>query len=190
MTSPVQTIGTGSSMRQDRTGANRLRQRVVIIGFLIAVAIIAVGWNWWGSTRITQAGSLPDSPGVERTADGLHVLDAYLVADPTPGSFAVVCDLVTSSDGPDRLTGVSVGGAAAAGPLAVAHGDAAGLPVTSEHPLRVGPEAGATHITVVGVPHPPAPGSLMIATFSFVRRGPISVQVPVWTSVSGPAGPD
>jgi hypothetical protein len=190
MTSPVQLIGTGSSMRQDPVGANRQRHWIAIIGLVTVVAIIAVGWNWWFSTHMTEAGNLPDSPGLERTVDGLQVLNAYLVADATPGAFTVVCDLVTSSGGPDRLTGVSVDGAAAAGPLAAAHGEEAGLPVTSERLLRVGPEAGATRITVVGVPHPAAPGSLTTATFTFARRGPISFQLPVWTAVSGPAGPD
>lgn len=154
------------------------------------VAIVAAGGSWWYSTRITPAGDLPDSPGVERTIGGLHVLNAYLVADATRGSFTVVCDLVTASGGPDRLTGVSVGDGAAAQPLGTARGEAAGLPVGSQRLLLIGPEVGAIHITVTGITRPAAPGSLTTATFTFAQRGPVSIRLPIWTSVSGPAGPD
>jgi hypothetical protein len=158
---------------------------------LLALAIGAGIFNWWSSTGQSVAGDVPDSPGVDRQVDGMHVLNAYLVPRSSRGAFTVVADLVTSSGGSDRLLAVSAGGGAAKQLGATAPGSqpTTGVPVGSSHLLRFGPESGAQPLTLTGVTRPGNPGTFVRTTFTFARRGPVSVLLPVWASVSGPAGP-
>jgi hypothetical protein len=160
-------------------------------GLLLFVAIGAGIFNWWSSTGQSVASDVPDSPGVDRQVDGLHVLNAYLVPGSARGAFTVVADLVTSSGGSDRLLTVTAGGGAAKQLGATAPGSRAttGVPVGSRHLLQFGPETGAQRLTLTGLTQPRNPGTFVRTTFTFARRGPVSVLLPVWASVSGPAGP-
>jgi hypothetical protein len=128
---------------------------------------------------------------VDRQVDGLHVLNAYLVPGAGRGAYAVVADLVTTSGGADGLLTVAAGGGAATtlDPTVSGSATTAGAPVGSGQLLQIGPETGAQPLTVTGVIPPTDPGTLVKTTFSFARRGPVSMLLPVWTSVSGPAGP-
>jgi hypothetical protein len=193
MTPVVRSVEASPSRGQGLVGAKGFHRGALLAVLLVGAAIVFAGYNWRSTTGQTIGGDLPDSPGVDRQVDGLHVLDAYLVPRPAPGSFSLVCDLVTRSGGPDRLVAVSLGDGAAAGLGPVAGGNATaatGLSVPSDHLLQIGPEANATPVTVTGVSKPPGPGSLATATFSFARRGPVSMRLPIWASVSGPAGRD
>jgi hypothetical protein len=87
MTRLVRSVGTGTSTGQSPAEAKRSRLWAAIIGLVIAVVLVAFGWNSLHSTHRTPAGDLPRSQGVHRTADSLRVVGAYLVADATPGSF-------------------------------------------------------------------------------------------------------
>jgi hypothetical protein len=160
-------------------------------GLLLVLAIGAGIFNWWSSTGQSVAGDVPDSPGVDRQVDGMHVLNAYLVPSSSPSAFTVVTDLVTSSGGSDRLLAVSAGGGTAKklGATAPASGPTKGVPVGSAHLVKFGPETGAQPLTVTGVTRPGNPGTFVRTTFTFARRGPVSLLLPVWASVSGPAGP-
>jgi hypothetical protein len=156
--------------------------------------LLAVGtglFNWVSTTGQSVAGDVPDSPGVDRQVHGLHVLNAYLLPGASRSALTVVADLVTSSGGSDRLLTVSAGGGAAKRLGAPVPGSrsSAGVPVGSGHLVRFGPESGAETLTVTGVTRPGNPGTFVRTTFSFARRGPVSVLLPVWASVSGPAGP-
>ena len=186
----VRSVGPGSGTQSNPVGTDRSHKAVVALGLLLALAIAAGVFNWHSSTGQSVAGDVPDSPGVDRQVDGLHVLNAYLVPGAGRGSFAVVADLVTSSGGGDRLLAVSTGGAAArVDPKAAGSPTTAGLRVGSDHLVKIGPESGAQSVTVTGVTQPRDPGTFVKATFTFARRGPVSVHVPIWPSPSGPAGP-
>jgi hypothetical protein len=87
MTPLVRSVGTGTSTGQGPAEAKRSRLLAAIIGLVVAVALVALGWNSLHSTQRTPAGDLPHSPGVHRTADGLRAVAAYLAEDATPGSF-------------------------------------------------------------------------------------------------------
>jgi hypothetical protein len=127
---------------------------------------------------------------VDRQVDGLHVLNAYLVPGASRGTYTLMADLVTSSGGGDRLLAVSADGAATRlDPTAPGSATTAGLPVGSRHLLQIGPETGAQPLTISGMTGTGEPGTFVRTTFSFARRGPVSVLLPVWASVSGPAGP-
>jgi hypothetical protein len=160
-------------------------------GLLLFLAVGAGIFNWWSSTGQSVASDVTDSPGVDRQVDGLHVLNAYLVPRSTRGAFTLVADLVTSSGGSDRLLAVSAGGGAAKQLGATAPGSrpTSGVPVGSRHLLQFGPETGAQPLTVTGVTRPDNPGTFVRTTFTFARRGPVSLLLPVWASASGPAGP-
>jgi hypothetical protein len=160
-------------------------------GLLLSLAVGAGILNWWSSTGQSVAGVVPDSAGVDRQVDGLHVLNAYLVPGGRRGALAVVADFVTTSGGADRLLGVSAGGGAATrlGSTVPGSRSTAGMSVGPGHLLQVGPEAGAQPLTVTGVTRPGDPGTFVRTTFSFARRDPVSVLLPVWASVSGPVGP-
>jgi hypothetical protein len=187
----VQSIGRGSASRQHPSSANYGRKTVVVAALLLSVAVLAGIFHWWSSTGQSVAGDVPDSPGVDRQVDGLHVLNAYLVPRASGGAYAVVADLVTTSGGVDRLLTVSAG----AGPTTTldppvpGSPTTAGAPVGAGHLLQIGLETGAQRLTVTGVTPPADPGTLVKTTFSFARRGPVSILLPVWASVSGPAGP-
>jgi hypothetical protein len=159
---------------------------------LLLLAVGAGLFNWSSSTGQSVAGDVPDSPGVDRQVHGLHVLNAYLLPSASrAAALTVVADLVTSSGGGDRLLTVTAGGGAAKNLGAPVPGtrSTAGVPVGSGHLVRFGPETGAQPLTVTGVTRPGDPGTFVRTTFSFARRGPVSVLLPVWASVSGPAGP-
>jgi hypothetical protein len=79
MTPLVRSVGTGTSTGQGPAEAKRSRLWAAIIGLLVVVVLVAVGWNSLHSTHRTPAGDLPQSRGVHRTA--------FLVADATPGWF-------------------------------------------------------------------------------------------------------
>jgi hypothetical protein len=186
----VHSVGPGTDIQPDTAGPDRSRWAVVSAGLLLALAVAAGVVNWRSSADPSVAGDVPDSPGVDRQVDGLHVLNAYLVPGARRGAFAVVADFVTSSGGSDRLLAVSTGRAETrVDPKAPGNSTPAGLPVGSDHLVEVGPETGAQSVTVTGVTQPRDPGTLVRATFSFARRGPVSVLVPIWASLSGPAGP-
>jgi hypothetical protein len=187
----VQSIGRESASGQRPSSTNHGRKTVVVVGLLLGLAIGAGIFNWWSSTGQSVAGDVPDSPGVDRQVDGLHVLNAYLVPAASRGAYAVVADLVTSSGGADRLLNVSAGGGANTrlDPAVPGSAATAGAPVGSGHLLQIGPETGAQPLTVTGVTPPADPGTFVRTTFSFARRGPVSMLLPVWASVSGPAGP-
>jgi hypothetical protein len=192
MTHYVHSAGTGTSTGQDPADARRSRNTVAGVVLLMA-AVVAAAFTWWLDTGQSVAGDVADSPGVDRKVDGLNILDAYLVPGAVAGGFTVVGALVISSGGADRLVDVPVGERSAVGlsPAMPRTETAAGLPVGSDHLVKIGPEPGASHITVTGPARPAAAGSFVTATFSFARRGgPISLHLPVWASVSGPAGPD
>jgi hypothetical protein len=158
---------------------------------LLCLAVGAGVFNWWNTTGQSVAGVVPDSPGVDRQVDGLHVLNAYLVPGASLGALTVVADFVTSSGGRDRLLAVSAGGGAAKklGARAPGGRSTMGVTVGSSHLLQFGPETGAQPLTVTGVTRPGNPGTFVRTTFTFARRGPVSLQLPVWASVSGPVGP-
>jgi hypothetical protein len=168
---------------------NRATLGTALLLFLVVGAGV---FNWWSSTGQSVAADVPDSPGVDRQVDGLHVLNAYLVPGASRGAFTVVADLVTSSGRGDRLLAVSAGGGAAKklGVTSPRTPSTAGVPVGSSHLLKFGPEPGAQPLTVTGVTRTGNPGTFVRTTFSFARRGPVSLLLPVWASVSGPAGPD
>jgi hypothetical protein len=191
MTRYVQSVGTRTSTRQDPADTRHSRNTVAGVVLLMA-AVIAAAFTWWLDTSQSVAGNVADSPGVDRKVDGLNILDAYLVPGATSDGFTVVGALVISSGGADRLVDVSVGEHSAVGLSRAMRrtAKAAGLPVGSDLLVKIGPEPGASHITVTGDTRPAAAGSFVTATFNFARRGPISLHLPVWASVSGPAGPD
>jgi hypothetical protein len=187
----VKSVRRGSASGQHSSGTNHYRQTVVVAGLLLSLAIGAGLFNWWSSTGQSVAGDVPDSFGVDRQVDGLHVLNAYVVPGTRPGAFAVVADLVTASGGGDRLLAVSAGGGGATrlDPTVPRGATTAGVAVGSGHLLQIGPGGGAQPLTVTGVTPPADPGTFIRTTFSFARRGPVSLLLPVWASVSGPAGP-
>jgi hypothetical protein len=187
----VQSVGRGSATRQHRSSTNHGRKTVVVASLILSLAIGAGIFNWWSSTGQSIAGDVPDSPGADRQVDGLHVLNAYLVPGGSRGAYAVFADLVTTSGGADRLLTVSAGGGATTrlDPAVSGSATTAGAPVGSGHLLQIGPETGAQPLNVTGVTPPADPGTLVKTTFSFDRRGPVSILLPVWASVSGPAGP-
>jgi hypothetical protein len=187
---PVQTIVRGSAGRRHPSVTNHGGKIVLVTGLLLSLAIGAGIFNWWTSTGQSVAGDVPDSPGVDRQVDGLHVLNAYLVPG-SRGAYAVFADVVTTSGGADRLLTVSVGGGANTrlDPAVPGSATTAGAPVGSRHLLQIGSETGAQPLTVTGVTPPADPGTFVKTTFNFARRGPVSILLPVWASVSGPAGP-
>jgi hypothetical protein len=187
----VQSVGAGSTTGQNPSGTSRSRKRVIVAGLLLSLIIAAGLVNWWSSTGQSVAGDAPGSPGVDRQVDGLHVLNAYLVPGASRGAYAVVADFVTTSGGADRLLTVSVGGGAntTLDPTAPGSATTAGAPVGSGLLLKIGPETGAQPLTVTGVTPPADPGTSVKTTFSFARRGPVSILLPVWAWVSGPTGP-
>jgi hypothetical protein len=187
----VQSVGRGNAGRQHPSGTNHGRKSVVIAILLLGLALGGGLINWWSSTGQSPAGDVPDSPGVDRRVDGLHVLNAYLVPGSSRGAYAVVADLVTSSGGGDRLLTVSAGGSAATRLAPTVRGSAPtpGVPVRPSHLLHIGPETGALPLDVTGVTPPADPGTFIRTTFSFARRGPVSLLLPVWASLPGPAGP-
>jgi hypothetical protein len=158
---------------------------------LLCLAVGSGVFNWWTTTGQSVAADVPDSPGVDRQVDGLLALNAYLVRGASPGALTVVADFVISSGGSDRLLADSAGGGAAKKLGATARGgrSTTGVPVGSSHLLKFGPETGAQPLTVTGVTRPGNPGTFERTTFTFARRGPVSLALPVWASVSGPAGP-
>jgi hypothetical protein len=87
MTPLVRSVGTGTSTGQSPAEAKRSRMWAAIIGLVVAVVLVAFGWNSLHSSQRTPAGDLPRSRVVHRTADGLHAVGAYLAEDATPGSF-------------------------------------------------------------------------------------------------------
>jgi hypothetical protein len=167
--------------------ADRTRLRVVIVGFLVAACIALVGLGWWQSG---QSGSeVADTPGVDRHVAGLDILDAYFVRGASPHELTLVCALTTSQGG-DRLMGVSAGGGATAR-LAAATPRAkteVGLPVTSSRLLQIGPEQNATALIVTGVTGSVSAGSYLTTTFDFAHRGSVSMSLPIWDSVLGASG--
>ena len=191
MTRSVHPVGTGTATGQDPADTRHSRNTVAGV-VLLMVAVIATAFTWWLDTGQSVAGDVADSPGVDRKVDGLNILDAYLVPRAPSGGFTVVAGLVISLGGADRLVDVSVGEHSAVGLPPGKHRTAtsAGLPVGSDQLVKIGPEPGASQISVTGVTQPEAAGSFVTATFSFARRGPISLHLPVWESVSGPSGPD
>lgn len=85
MTPLVRSVGTGTSTGQSPAEAKRSRMWAAIVGLVVAVVLVAFGWNSLQSSHRTPAGDLPLSRVVHRTADGLHAA-AYLAEDATPGS--------------------------------------------------------------------------------------------------------
>ena len=187
----VPSIGWGNANRQRPSSTNHGRMTVLVAGLLLSLAIGGGLFNWWSSTGQSVAGDVPDSPGVDRQVDGLHLLNAYLVSGASRGAYAVVADLVTTSEGGDRLLTVSAGGGTATtlDPTVPGRATTAGVPVGSGHLLQIGPGRGAQPLTVTGVTPAADPGTFVRTTFSFARRGPVSLLLPVWGSVSGPARP-
>ena len=169
--------------------ADRTRLRVVTVGFLVATCIVLVGLGWWKSG---QSGSeVPDTPGVDRHVAGLDVLDAYLVRGASPQHLTLVCALITTSRGGDRLVRVSAGGGATARLAAATPRTTTGrgLAVTSSRLLQIGPEPNATVVILTGVTRSARAGSYITTTFDFARRGSVSMSLPVWGSVLGASGP-
>jgi hypothetical protein len=187
----VRSIGRGSANRQHSSGMNNGGKTVVLVGLLLLLVVGAGVFNWWSSTGQSVAGDVPDSPGVDSKVDGLDVLNAYLVPGPSRGAYTVVADFVTTSGQADRLLTVSAGGGAATtlDPSSQASATTAGAPVGSGHLTQIGPESGAQLLTVTGVNPLAQPGAFVKTTFSFARRGPVSMLLPVLASVSGPASP-
>jgi hypothetical protein len=179
------------TIQASQDAATRDPSKTVLAAVLLLSLAIGAGIvTWWNSAQ-SVAGDVPVSPGVDRQVDGLHVLDAYLVPRTSGGAYAVVADLVTSSGGGDRLLTVSADGGATTrlDPTVAGSGATEGVPVGSDHLLQFGPETGARPLAVTGVTGPGGPGTFVRTTFSFSRRGPVSMLLPIWASVSGPAGP-
>jgi hypothetical protein len=87
MTRLVRSVGTGTSTGQGPAEAKRSRLLAAIIGFVVAVVLVVIGWNSLHSTHRAPASDLPQSRGVHRTTDGLRVVGAYSAEDATRGSF-------------------------------------------------------------------------------------------------------
>lgn len=139
--SHVQSVGLGSRSGPDPSDTNPSDKTVVVAGLLLILAVGGGLFNWWSSTGQSVAGDVPDSPGVDRQVDGLHVLNAYLVPGANRGTSTVVAGLVTSSGGGDRLLAVSAGGAATRlEPTVPGSAATAGLPVGSSHCCKSGPK--------------------------------------------------
>jgi hypothetical protein len=194
----IGSMGTGTSTGQSLSGGRRSRRVAALAGLLLVLAILAVGLNWWSLGRQSAADDVPTAVGVSRQLSGLHVIDAYLVPAGQSGTFTLVASFVTTSGGPDRLLNVSAGSGPPAEPTTTSSTAARGLAISASGLTKIGPEPGAHPVTVTlpqkatspppaGTLRPGTPGTLVSARFDFADRGPLTVQVPVWTSLSGPA---
>jgi hypothetical protein len=197
-THQIGSTGIGTTTGQSPSDDRRSRRLTAGAGLLLSLAIVGLGSNWWSSGRQSAAGDVPDAPGVSRQISGLHVIDAYLVPAGQSGTFTLVASFVTTSGGPDRLLNVSAGSGPPAEPTTTSSTAARGLAISASGLTKIGPEPGAHPVTVTlpqkattpppaGTLRPGTPGTLVSARFDFADRGPLTVQVPVWTSLSGPA---
>jgi hypothetical protein len=195
---PIGSMGTGTSTGQSLSGGRRSRGVAALAGLVLVLAILAVGLNWWSLGRQSAADDVPTAVGVSRQLSGLHLIDAYLVPAGQSGTYTVVASLTTTSGGPDRLLNVSAGSGPPVAPTPASSTATPGLAVGPSGLTKVGPEAGAHAVTVTvpggpaappsaGTLRPGTPGTFVRATFDFANRGPFTVQVPVWASLSGSA---
>jgi hypothetical protein len=194
----IGSMGTGTSTGQSLSGGRRSRRVAALAGLLLVLVILAVGLNWWDLGRQSAADDVPTAVGISRQLSGLHVIDAYLVPAGQSGAYTVVASFTTTSGGPDRLLSVSAGGGAPVAPEAAGSTATQGLAVGPSGLTKVGPEPGAHAVTVAmpggsaappsaGTLRPGTPGTFVRATFDFANRGPFTVRVPVWASLSGSA---
>jgi hypothetical protein len=148
---PTRPFGqTGALVEPELVDVERLRRKAGIVALVVAAMLAVAGYGWWKSSKTGR--EVPDTLGVGRRFDGLHILDAYFVRAARPETITLTCDLITTSGDGDRLMAVSAGGGSASDRVLANPGTArpAGLPLDSAHLLQIGPEPDAHLVTISG----------------------------------------
>ena len=159
-------------MSPSTPAAERRSSPLVVAPLVVLVVLAGVLFLWWhnGQDPDTAEGSV--TAGVDAGKDGLKALDTYLVTA-GPGEVDLVTTLTVQDGRDDRLVQVRVGDRAAPVP-----GDGTGTGGLR----RIGPEQGARRIRVRPATEP-ATGTFVPLTLVFAERGPVRVDVPVWSQL-------
>ena len=159
---------------------------------LAAAAVVGAGWIWFNNGTSGTAVPVPDTYGVQQRAQGLKLLDLYLVpAAPATGAIGAsaateweLAGAMTVGSGPaDTLVSASVDGATAsvdgangAPDVPVTHGTVTDIGFTAQDAQVRADRPGIT------------PGVFVPVTLTFAHRGPATVNVIVMPYLTGPGG--